>query len=342
MKIILHVFVLILFFGCKEKQTDLSNIKNITVNIPDLEINKIEDLFSIKDTINLEATPSSLISTVSQVFFVNDKIFISDLLNDKVLCFSNEGRFIRNIGNKGRAANEFLGLSSFYILGDTLCLYDFGGKKVLRFDIDGNYLDNTPLLGVYNSLSPRINNDGFIAFNTFTNNEDNPKFTWLDENYKPLHRSKDQLTSTSTFLYSFSLGENSVIHWEMMDDTIYSINNDVNSKFYIDFQGYAFPKELDIDQKFEYYSQNANKTAGLIDNVVETNKYLAFTFSHNFHTYWAVVDKGDFSVKMIDFGKFNSHEGIKNVLAYKDDCFIGICESGKDHMNENPSIVRFY
>lgn len=335
------LYLLLFLVSCTDNSNITTSTKEIVIDMSNIKPDEISDIFSIEDTIMLEATSNSLLSDVSQIFVTKDKIFISDLLNDNVLCFEEDGKFIQKIGNKGRAGNEVIDLKSAYIDNNELYLYDFGGRKILKFDINGNFINNIPLTNSYNCISPLKRHDGFIAFNTYTNSDNNPKLTWLNHDYTPVKKSKEQLTSTTTFLYSFSMGDNSVIHWEMMNDTIYSIDNEINSKYFVNFIKYAFPDDLDINEKFEYYPKYADKVAGLIDNVIETEKYVTFNFSHNFHTYWAVFNKSSNDVKVFDLGRFNDLNTIKKVISYADGYFIGVYRPDLSSIDSNPYIVKF-
>lgn len=335
------VYFLLFLVSCTDNSNITTSTKEIVIDMAQIKPDEMSDIFSIEDTIMLEATSNSLLSEVSQILFAKYKIFISDLLNDNVLCFGEDGKFIQKIGNNGRSGKEIIDLKSTYIYNNELCIYDFGGKKILKFDINGNFIDHAPLANSYNCISPLKGNGGFITFNTYTNNDNNPKLTWLSSDYTPVKESKEQLTSTTTFLYSFSMGDNSVLHWEMMDNTIYSIDNKINSKYFVNFMEYTFPEDLDINEKFAYYPKHADKVAGLIDNVIETEQYVTFNFSHNFHTYWALFCKNSNDVKVFDLGRFNDLDAIKKVISYVDGYFIGVCQSDVSSISDNPYIVRF-
>ncbi len=93
------------------------------------------------DVINLELTDNSKISDIVQLQLYDSVFYVLD--NNALMAFSYEGNYLRTYGKKGRAENEFINLSCFFIDPSQQCigLFDSYQKKIVLFDInDGHYI----------------------------------------------------------------------------------------------------------------------------------------------------------------------------------------------------------
>ena len=337
--------VLLIFFfiaSCKSKNE--SYIERIKIDLDKIRVEKIEDIFAESDTIFLETTYSSLIGSLVRISFVEDKIFI---LNspDKLSVFSETGNFIGNIGMKGRGSFEFINLNDYFIHNDTVFLYDFNGKKILKFGIDGTPINDIRIEQDFSKICPLPNNDGYIVLNTSSNREDNPKFRWLDCGFKIKHSSIEQRLNGTSFSNTFFQNGSFLDYWEMFNDTIYSVTvKSVIPKYVVDFMKYAIPHNInDITQLNEYNTRSNNRVAGMINNIIETDESIAFMFAYKMASYWAFVDKKENNVRIFKltevedtFGKLNS------VVTYHNGWFYGVYMPDELHyMDNNCSLIRF-
>ncbi|MFI3265513.1 MAG: 6-bladed beta-propeller [Rikenellaceae bacterium] len=91
----------IVYFNLKE---------GVEVDIESIEESKI---------IDLEATKESLISNIYKIELIDNKFYVLDKASfaagGKLLVFDEEGKYIRKIGNIGRARNEYVSLGGFAI-----------------------------------------------------------------------------------------------------------------------------------------------------------------------------------------------------------------------------------
>jgi hypothetical protein len=333
--------VFFFFIACKSKN-ESEPISRIEIDLDKIRIEKIEDVLVESDTILLEATSASLIKSIVRISFVNDKIFIWD--SQKLLVFSKIGTFLGNIGTKGQASNEFTALSDYFICNDTVFLYDFNGRKILKYEIGGNYISYTPIEQPFNRICPLPNNTGYIVLNTFSNRKDNPKFKWMDYDFKVKHSSREQLLHGSSFSNTFFRNEDFLVYWEMFHNTIYSVTGDrVDPKYVVDFMRYAIPPNIDdIPKITEYYTKNSSKVAGMINSVIETEAIVAFMFAHDMAYYWALVDKNSKNVRIFRLSDVNDSFGILNSIAtYHDGWFYGIYTPDELHIGDNYSLIRF-
>ena len=66
--------------------------------------------------------------------YYDDKFLIST--QGKLLLYSRDGNFIGQIGQRGRAANEYIGYTDCWIQDNHVYLYDMNGKKVLKYTLE--------------------------------------------------------------------------------------------------------------------------------------------------------------------------------------------------------------
>lgn len=137
---IVIVFIAV-FTSCSN--SDLNNDSDISIVSGydnELMLNgtglKVED-FKI---IPLEQTSDNFIDVIKRVELVDSLIIVQT--TEKLMAFDSNGKFVRQYGEKGNGAEEYLSILSFIpdrgnktiiIIDESLC-------KVLTFGIDGNYM----------------------------------------------------------------------------------------------------------------------------------------------------------------------------------------------------------
>ena len=334
--------ILLLPQSCKE----MSN----NINIPHIEIvwNNDEELPNIKDyfdidTIKLETSSDCLIGNTTRIQIVNKRIIVYDSRGSQLLVFSSEGDFINRIGGKGQGPQEYTGIHDFFIKNDRVHIYDFNQKKILEYSLDGNYLSSTSLSGIpqIDMIAP-LDNGGFVTLNTYSNASECPKFSWLDSKYNLKVKSKEQRLHGSSLNNVFCNKGDSLIYWEMMNDTIYSLKEGYITPLYrIDFTRYSLPKKLDdINKKVEYYSKNSSSTACFVNNVIDTDKFLSFTFSYNLYTYWVIWDKKNRTQTRFKLARIGEWGCLQYVVAYERNEFIGIILPDHEVTDDNPYLIK--
>ena len=143
--------------------------KNISIiDVPvDIESNVINYSLLIDSTyyVKLQTTSESLIGDIDKILFGRDRIIIIEKLQRKsALLFTNDGKFIRKIGKEGNGPGEYVNLRDIAIDFDNgmIVLMDDFGRKILYFDLDGNYLYYKKLY--YYSVGFSILDNGCFIF----------------------------------------------------------------------------------------------------------------------------------------------------------------------------------
>lgn len=126
-----NLFLIFIMCGCTqdkiEKGTEIIVNPNYSQTISWSDCNK----FKLQQD-------SLMIGKISKSIYYDDKFLIST--QGKLLLYSRDGNFIGQIGQRGRAANEYIGYTDCWIQDNHVYLYDMNGKKVLKYTLD-NQLD---------------------------------------------------------------------------------------------------------------------------------------------------------------------------------------------------------
>lgn len=111
-------------------------IKNLN-NSKSIPISSIENEL---EYIPLETTAKSLLRKIVQIEFSDSYIFISDFY--KLLQFSRDGRFIRQIGGIGRGPGEYIYVMAFCIdnTHNKIYIKDYGNSLVKEFTFTGQFI----------------------------------------------------------------------------------------------------------------------------------------------------------------------------------------------------------
>lgn len=148
-KLLLYSSFFLLTVCCAQNRSNegIALSKDNTISVTDL-IDSIQ-------IVQLEANDKCLIHTISKVLFYKGRYFIFDRKQQAVLCFNQDGKFIRKISDRGRGPQEYEYLGDIAIdpYHDQLLLVVPYGT-VLAFDLNGNFVFkvNIPDAGAINEL----------------------------------------------------------------------------------------------------------------------------------------------------------------------------------------------
>ncbi|TKG95445.1 6-bladed beta-propeller [Puteibacter caeruleilacunae] len=140
-RILLSIILLSLLFACKNDEKAL--VPTIKLgNIEKLEPVDYLSLFKPATFIPLETNQDCLIGSITDIVVHDDMIYILDYKARRVLAFNDQGKFIGQIGSKGRGPQEYgRPFDIFYSeYDDCLKIYDRQKKTILCFSKDGEFL----------------------------------------------------------------------------------------------------------------------------------------------------------------------------------------------------------
>lgn len=178
----------------------------------------------------LETVSGSILNTIRKIVIFKSFIYVSD--HEKLLKFSINGKFIKQIGSIGRGPGEYLGLGNFGInvnLGFVI-IFDAKSQKILWYDTDGNFIK---------SINRNLNGSQFVFFeknriaihsSEFLNQSDSiiNNLIITDENFNTINRipaktqrkGKWSLGYAPLFFYGTKL-----CYKETFNDTLYQLYN---------------------------------------------------------------------------------------------------------------------
>ncbi|HTO14969.1 MAG TPA: 6-bladed beta-propeller [Edaphocola sp.] len=336
------IFTICFFAASCSKKTN-NDIKEISI-----DFDKIESLdLSNGNEINLEFSDSSIIRRIDELRLYNKTHYFIRSGSD-LLLFDDKGFFKNQIGQKGNGPMEFTHFNSFFVRKDTVFIYDAMSKRIILYDLNGKYLKYELLKDTYTDITPNyifpIAQNKFISKNTYGgDNRKIPSYSILDENYKVISNLKNRyLKDGITSLNNFFSDNNSVLFWELLNDSLFSVTNDTtySPKYFINFHEKSLPKsirKLDLYDAIELTNKpdNKQKYASLIRCVYEDLNYLRFIFLYNGEVYYVKSDKNKDYVKTYKF-HYNNGE-IVPIIYFEDNKLVIPVSSFEDE--GNPTLV---
>lgn len=148
---------LILLAGCSKKQelnytvTEKDGVKTFNnKNIPsqpDLTYS-LTKLFTIGGDSATADTATFFRNAADLEVDKQGNIYILDANTSSVKKFDNQGKFVTSFGRKGSGPGEFEVSIDFGIVNDTLCVQETSSGLVVRYDLNGKFIDRIPYIGV--------------------------------------------------------------------------------------------------------------------------------------------------------------------------------------------------
>ena len=289
------IIIVFSFFSCNQlKEKEINKTNNIiTINI-DNESQFIDYKLKLTKKIQLETTKESLIGQAGKIIYRHNKIFIQDLKTHSLFVFDTDGKFIQQIGRRGRGPGEHPELRDFSISNDDL-IYLLTYNRILTYNFDGKYIttinikhDDKILLNPL-KFATLNGNDFFLWQGTFGYKHDIDRMPYLM--YKM--SSNGDLLNGYFATSRITMGNHTQfspcydginINPPFGEYSIYKIdNNDLFENVKIDFGKNTLMSDQlekgfsDRVAKQEYELRNSNYCVG-IDNFLETEDYYYFTF----------------------------------------------------------------
>jgi hypothetical protein len=296
-----YLIITVLFCGfilssCKEKSHVLDLPPNKVIRA-----NQVSDkpflLSTIADSIYLVPLETSDVSLIKQV----DKLYMADTLiflldkegNNKVLVYSQNGKYIESIGTIGNGPEEYASLYDFcvdtisqrlYLLCDKnrIYKYNFEGKILEKFNLDFYAVkiayNREKLFFIRDEINrPNLivtDMQGHIRYENFSNAE-------LGANIRIL-------------LHPFYLFDSVIFYRTYLNNHIYGIKDD--GEIFVQYQFDFGNNVYEIDKNTKSYSHNElneilNASRGRIKYITENDLYVLFIFFDKKRPVLGVYDK---------------------------------------------------
>ncbi|MEA1876381.1 MAG: 6-bladed beta-propeller [Bacteroidota bacterium] len=294
------VIVLLLVQSCKIKKENERIIPVIDFGIDRTVCDhKLSDFADSVSYIELESTTESYLGEISDIKFTNDRILVFDQKLQKVLLFTSNGKFLKQIGKKGKGPGEYpraftVGISQqdnsifVYSVGDKMLKYSESGifinsistkdKKILHFttiDEEFVYAIAFPLTEFCGKYSLGIMDAFGKTTHSFLNrkqtNSSNPRSMICNTSFYCLH--------------------DSIYYWEYIYDTIYCLTN----------EKIVIPKWI-LDYGDNFVSKSAFSNIGVLNDekrsgklivtrLIESRRYLFFIVLEDIRRKLVIYDK---------------------------------------------------
>jgi hypothetical protein len=285
-------------------------------------ISKFERDFQI---ISLDTSLLALQGEVHSIMFSND-IFAIHTPN-RLSLFDSLGNYLRDIGRQGMANNEYIRLNGVFCENNFYKMYDIDGRKIMKFNINGDFIDSKPFHPDNEYSANRITSffDGYITLVRYRGEfVETPSFGLFDKNLTLKETTGKSLTSGLSLHKVFSQYQNEMLYWNIFDYYIYSIDKDffIKPKYFIDFHRYSIPGNIyrsgDVERIIEYTHQNITDVIVCVQHVIEQASYLSFIFSKDPTNYLAIFNKESREVKIYELQLSEDFMFLPFLAVYRD------------------------
>ncbi len=295
---LLFVTVLFSFVGCQSKK-DVISITSINIDPysnKNINLSTLIDEFHI---IPLETTPDCFVGNVDKIRFIKDRIYVfEEFGSQRLLCFSNDGKFLHQVGRAGKAAGEYITPRDFIVnpYSNRVELYDIASNRMLYYDTNGNYMASNSIrrklrgITLIDSLHYGCFNDGEyedLPYNFFVSPVD--EFDVQNVSL-PFLGQRDVMNDLNPFSHNGS----STLFAYSLNDTIYNVSpNGAEPKFVVNYMGERIPdallREGQMQDIVEFIQKN--RVPSFISHLSETDSFITFSYRYDFTAYNTVFYK---------------------------------------------------
>ncbi len=280
MKLKQHLYILLaftVFTACQSKNEKKEESEFFHIDVPAaIETQKDIPLSEIAESITyipLETNPKGLLGYIIKIVKTSSAIYVSDM--EKVLKFTPDGKFIRQIGKLGNGPGEYGNAPEFVVAESANSIYitDFRNRSILKFDTTGNFQKRIEI-GLHSADFNFWEPDKIVANYTEFNPTGIDSYIQItDFDFNPIATYKNRVTETG----DWSIGAGPVYQYnkafyclQSYNDTVYRITaKKLEPHGIIAIGKYLFPSD---------FSRPARGTVGTGGNDMNTaqNK-LAFS-----------------------------------------------------------------
>jgi len=271
----------------------------------------VNDIFEKISLISLETTERSLLGNIAKIDIDEERFFIQNSYrNDKfVYSFDFQGKFLNQIGYRGQGPGEMLFPECFALnkKEKEVWLVD-NFKEIYKYNYEGRYIEKTAINLFFNNFY--ILDTGYIYYSiskkkNYKREENNrlicnelciekPESKGLTFHFPYNCETYPSGTPYYTSKTPFSDVGNAVTFHYIYSDNIYAISKDtVACKYLVDFGDKKLREDLSVlpTLKIEEILMREKDRAGLVDDVIETENVLMFTYITNLKKHFVFYNK---------------------------------------------------
>lgn len=136
------VLIIAISLSCSSDQNTSSETGFIKLNLPESGEDTLKVSYFADSVIYipLETKKESFIQHIKQLW-MNDSVMLLNDFGGGLLMFSQNGKFIMQIGQNGRGPGEYLSILHFDVIDDTIYISSTGRRSLLRYTFEGTFCD---------------------------------------------------------------------------------------------------------------------------------------------------------------------------------------------------------
>ena len=286
--------------SCKSDALQESLV-TIDVNVNNVKILRLQNC---DKTTLLQNGENALIGHVSKMIATDNYYIIAT--NKRLSIFDKDGQFVTHIGNQGRAQNEYIGITDFWIENNSVFIYDMnGGKRILQYSLNDSLMKST-------SVPSSISKD-FIPFNFLIPFHDvyigkcvwdgtvktSPALACYDKQFNMIKHFVEPTLNCGLYIgYPLFKTTDEILYWNALRNTVYSVSEQlqISSKYRISFGNNNFPQREYANDDYELLNAYMNDEsqqkiyASIISYIWQTSQELIFTYSYQNKSHFVVFN----------------------------------------------------
>lgn len=285
---LLAIILIVLFVSCNVEK------KNSTPQIFHIDLDKGSDPEQIEEFLSnmeihllpMETTESSYFAgSSSHLHITDDYLFVADNMQNIILRYDRQGKYINTINRKGQGGEEYTAFLSLSIVNPLLYIGDW--KKIQVYDYEGNYVKTIPMEHERPQL--HIKPDGTILVARDFHYPTqllvcNQKGQTIAE-YFPTPEIVRTFTVPKVNYYSMGDYDGGCYITNYLDNTVYLVKDTVHVLATMDFGPKNIPSDFfdgtteEVERKFwelRGAPDKATKNILDIDNVIVTDDWITF------------------------------------------------------------------
>lgn len=301
LKELVVVIILASVFSCTQNATNDKNISDAFYTIPFDEIVKnkreikLSEFATEAKIIQFENIPEAMLGTVEDIVLTNDYIFVK-FWQHPVLQFSHDGKFIRDIGKRGKGPGEYGTCMKMTVDEKNERVYIHTGElNVMVFNFNGNYVKTFNYNALENFLNFWMWGRDSCLISYFEPMRGTEPFAFIEHNAKGdtvqtianhIFFSEDEradpfrmapLEDRNYFYYL----ENKCHLKGCYNDTVYTYdeNNKIVPKYFIDLGKHKLPEEFIYERNWKRPLPNDLYWTG----VHETSDYVFLPYGYHYN-----------------------------------------------------------
>ena len=296
-----YLIVFVIFaciIGCKHPE---KNNAGIIIHIDLKKIHKINVYGDYVEQICLtDNEKPALVDEVKKLLFGRDRYIVQ--CRNSVLAFDTQNGVQKTtFSGQGRARDEFISLWDTWIEGETICMYDMNGKKILQYNLNGDLLKVISITSKAEDnpfqVLARLGEDYYVGKRVYSGMED-IELNLYDKNFEFVKKIGDLKIESGIYLgYPFFVySPNEVLYYRYLYNDIYAIDDKQNVmvKYYVDFGENNVPLDPNLKNEYDridFVNNSKKKYATLVSNIYESGKYFCFSFIFDGKKCLGIYDK---------------------------------------------------